>query len=202
MTTTRPASTLNDPGFGTDPTRTGYPERPIGSGAATENPHPLAEAGQQVGESAGEIAGRAKEIGFTQADRGRELAADGLTKLAQTMRRASQDVQDQPMAANVASTVADQTERAASYLRQTDARQMVSNVEGFARKSPLLFLGGALVLGAIASRFIKAAGGAPESTSIAKSEVPGYGSNRRLTADGFAATGPGSVATGSFDRGA
>ena len=202
MTTSRPTSTLNDPGFGTDPTRSGYPEPAIGTGATTESPHPLAEAGQQVGQTAGDLAGRAKEIGFTQADRGRELTAEGLTKLAETIRRAAGDVEDQPMAANIASTVAEQTDRAATYLRQTDARQIVTNVEGLARKSPALFLGGAFVLGAIASRFIKAAGGAPASTSIENSKVPGYGSNPRISGDRFSATGPGSVGTTPREGGA
>ena len=202
---TRNPATLNDPGFGTDPTiDSSYPENTqVGAGAATQNPHPLAEAGQEVGQSAGQIAGRAKEIGFQQADKGRELTADGLGKLSETLRRAAGDVQDQPMAANIATTVAEQTDRAATYLRQTDARQIVSNVEQMARKSPALFLAGAFVVGAIASRFIKAAGGSDSSTSLRNSKVPGYGSNRSSDfgsnrgtgseTDSYYATGPGAT---------
>jgi hypothetical protein len=209
---TRNPATLNDPGFGTDPTvGSNYPDTHIGAGATTENPHPLAEAGQEVGQSAGQLAGRAKEIGFQQADKGRELTAEGLGKLSETLRRAAGDVQDQPMAANIASTVAEQTDRAATYLRQTDARQIVNNVEQMARKSPALFLAGAFVLGAVASRFIKAAGGASSETSLQNSRVPGYGSNRATGSgsdrgpnrgtgsetDSYYATGPGATGPGA-----
>ncbi len=107
------------------------------------------------------------------------------------------------MAANIATTVAEQTDRAATYLRQTDARQIVSNVEQMARKSPALFLAGAFVVGAIASRFIKAAGGSDSSTSLQNSKVPGYGSNRSSDfgsnrgtgseTDSYYATGPGAT---------
>jgi hypothetical protein len=183
MTTTRPPSTLNDPGFGTDPTR--YPDVDQSlADVSADTQHPLTEAGQQVGESAGQIASRAKEIGFQQADRGRELTADGLGKLAQTIHRVSGEMEQQPAIANLATTVAQQTDRAANYLRTTDARQIVTNVEDLARRSPALFLAGAFVLGAVASRFIKAAG-SPDSTS-------GAG---RTSGSSFSATGPGSAGT-------
>ncbi len=195
MTTTRPPSALNDPGFGTDPTRPSFAGEPATDASSNETQHPLTEAGQQVGESAGQIASRAKEVGFQQADRGRELTADGLGKLAQTIHRVSGEMEQQPAIANLASTVAEQTDRAANYLRTTDARQIVTNVEGLARRSPALFLAGAFVLGAVASRFIKAAG-APDSSS---------GTDSRLTRDtpesGFSATGPGSAGTGTFRSG-
>ena len=196
MTTTRPPSTLNDPGFGTDPTRRQGLEDPLSDTSLAESQHPLSEAGQQVGESAGQIASRAKEIGFQQADRGRELTADGLGKLAQTIHRVSGEMEQQPAIANLATTVAEQTDRAATYLRTTDARQIVSNVEDLARRSPALFLAGAFVLGAVASRFIKAAGGVDSAS----------GTERRLTqvtreSGGFSATGPGSAGTSTFRSG-
>ena len=195
MTTTRPPSTLNDPGFGTDPTRPSFGEEPATNSSMIEGQHPLTEAGQQVGESAGQIASRAKEIGFQQADRGRELTADGLGKLAQTIHRVSGEMEQQPAIANVASTVAEQTDRAANYLRTTDARQIVSHVEDLARRSPALFLAGAFVLGAIATRFIKAAG-APESGA-----ATGSPSLREPSGQALSATGPGSAGADTFRAG-
>ena len=80
--------------------------------------------------------------------------------MAQTIRRVSTDMQEsQPQIANVALTAADQAEQFAQYLRQTDARQMLSSVEDVARRQPLLFIGGGFLLGMAVSRFIKAAGG-------------------------------------------
>jgi hypothetical protein len=125
---------------------------------AAEPAHPLVEVGQQAADSAGHLAGRAADIGLTQADRGRTMAADGLQNVANSIRRVSLDMStDQPAIANVADAAAEQAERVATYLRQNDARQIVSNVEQVARRQPLLFLGGALVVGVALSRFIKAA---------------------------------------------
>ena len=120
---------------------------------------PLAEAGQQAGDTVGHLAERATGIGLMQADRGRTVAADGLAHVAESIRRISLDMQtDQPAIADVAETAADKAEQVAEYLRTTDARQMLANVENAARRQPLLFLGGAFVLGVAASRIFKAAG--------------------------------------------
>lgn len=125
-----------------------------------ESEHPLAEAGKEATERAGHLAERATDIGLKTADRGREQAASGIDKVAETIRRVSADMEmDQPAIANAAETAADQADRVAQYLRETDARQMIGNVEEMARRQPLIFLGGAFLLGVAASRFIKAAGG-------------------------------------------
>jgi hypothetical protein len=178
MTGYQPTSTLDEPTTG------------------SQEKHPLAEAGQQATESAGHLAERAADIGLQQADRGREMAAEGIDKVARTVRRVSTDMQtDQPQIANAALTAADQAEKVAQYLRQTDARQMISNVEEVARRQPLIFLGGAFLLGVAASRFIKAAGGGHSAQPGYRS---GYGTDYRsgATSDyrrsgSLEATGPG-----------
>ena len=96
------------------------------------------------------------KIGFKGVDRGRELAADGLDKLARTMHNISGETEPgQPAASDIATSVATGSERAASYLRSTDARAMAGKVEQVARKSPLLVIGGVVVLGALASRIFR-----------------------------------------------
>jgi hypothetical protein len=125
-----------------------------------ESTHPLAEAGHEATEGAGHLASRAVDLGLQQADRGRTQAADGLEHVADSIRRITTDMQsEQPAIANAASTAAEQAERVATYMREHDAREILGNVESFARRQPLLFLGGAFALGVAASRFIKAAGG-------------------------------------------
>jgi hypothetical protein len=126
----------------------------------SQEQHPLADAGTQTKETAGQLAERAKETGFRQADVGREKAAEGLQTLAGNIRRISTDMEtQQPGIANVTETVAEQTERLANYLRETDAREILQSVENAARKQPLLFMGGAFVIGLATARFLKAAGG-------------------------------------------
>ena len=137
-----------------------------------EQEHPLAEAGQETGETIGRLAEKAGSMGIERADQARQVTADGLEKLASTVRRVGTDMEsEQPMIANVASTAAEQAERAAGFLRETDARELIHNVEDVARRQPLLFVGGAFLLGVAASRFIKAAGGGGASR--------GYGSGYR-----------------------
>ena len=177
---------------------TGYQSTPTLDEPTTgsEASHPLAEAGQQATESAGRLAERAADIGLQQADRGREMAAEGIDKVARTVRRVSTDMQaDQPQIANAALTAADQADKVAQYLRETDARQMISNVEEVARRQPLIFIGGAFLLGLAASRFIKAATGVQNAQSGYRS---GPGTDDRSSAtspygrtDSYEATGPG-----------
>jgi hypothetical protein len=145
MTATRTNSTIAD-----DPTMA----------TGMEQEHPLAEAGKETGESIGRLAEKAGSMGIERADQAREVTADGLEKLASTVRRVGTDMEtEQPMIANVASTAAEQAERAAGFLRETDARELIHTVEDVARRQPLLFVGGAFLLGVAASRFLKAAGG-------------------------------------------
>lgn len=139
-----------------------------------EQEHPLAEASHEAGETAGHLAERAADVGLQQADRAREQTASGLNRLADSVRRVSTDMEsEQPGIANLASTAAEQTERMASFLRETDARQLIHSVEDVARRQPLLFVGGAFLLGVAASRFIKAAGGGSQGRDQHRG---GYGS--------------------------
>ena len=109
---------------------------------ANTDQHPLAEAGQQATQTAGHLAERAADLGLEQADHGRHLAADGIETVARSIRRLSTEIAgDQPAIANAATTVADQAERTAQFLNETDAREMISKVEEAARRQPLLFLG-------------------------------------------------------------
>jgi hypothetical protein len=159
----------------------------------TEQPHPLAEAGQEAGESLGHVAQRAGDMGFQQADQAKQQAAQGLNQLASTVRRVSTDMQtDQPMIANVANTAADQTERIASFLRDTDAREIVRTVEDVARRQPLLFVGGGFLLGLAASRFLKAAGGGGSSQGSYRSYGQGYGTA------GYGTTGATDASYGTY----
>jgi hypothetical protein len=156
------------------------------NGSSMDEQHPLAEAGQQAGQSVGMLAERATDIGFKQADRARDMAAEGLTSVTETIRRMSMDMQDQPAIANVAETVADQAERVGEYLRTTDARQILSTVESAARRQPILFLGGAFMLGLAASRLLKAAG----SSTDGQGAQQGRGQQWTSGTD-YSATGPG-----------
>ena len=143
------STTLDSPSAGHD-----------GGTATGESTHPLTETGKEAGQRASQLVERGADIGFRQADRGLDQAATGVERVAGSIRRVSADMEtQQPQIAEFASTAADQAEALAGYLRENDMRQIVGNVEDFARRQPLVFIGGAFLLGMAASRFIKAAGG-------------------------------------------
>lgn len=164
---------------------------------STASSDPLADAGQQAGESAGHLAERATDLGMKQADRGREQAAQGINQVAESIRRVGEEMQgEQPAIADAAQTAADQAERLASYLEQTDAREILRTVEDAARRQPLLFLGGAFVLGLAASRLVKA--GTRGTNQGSDGRGSGYGAAYRSGAsyrssDPYRATGPGAT---------
>jgi hypothetical protein len=149
-----------------------------------EEPHPLAEAGERAGESVGQLAERATDLGFTQADRGKDQAAQGISQVAQSIRRVSSEMEgQQPTIASAGRTAAEQADRLATYLQQTDAREIVHTVEDAARRQPIIFMGGAFLLGLAAARFLKAAGGTP--TAYRSDHTSGY----RSTASSYPPTG-------------
>lgn len=157
--------------------------------------HPLAEAGADATQTAGQLAERAADLGFQQADRTREQAAEGINQLATTARRVSTEIEsEQPAIATIASGAAEQAERVAGYLRETDARELVHTIEDVARRQPLLFVGGAFVLGVAAARFIKAAGGGASGQGT-RQRSTSYGgtSYGGMHGRGYEATGPGAI---------
>lgn len=184
--TARGSSTIAD-----EPVGTGTSDD-YGATAGTQSggqQNPLAEAGHEAGQSVGMLADRATGIGFQQADKAREQAADGLEQVTESIRRISLDMEgEQPAIANVVTTAADQAERVAEYLRTTDARQMLGTVEDVARRQPLIFLGGAFLLGLAASRLIKAAGG-----SDVKGSSGGSTKGREGSGNSYQAIGPGGM---------
>src|SRR4029453_10498744 len=103
----------------------------------------------QASQTAGHLAERAADLGLDQADHGRHLAADGIATVARSIRRLSTEIaEEQPAIANAATTVADQADRTAQFLNETDAREMISKVEEAGRPPPPLFPGGAVGRGA------------------------------------------------------
>lgn len=161
------------------------------SGTTGTETHPLAETGKEAGQRAGQLVERGAQIGLTQADRGLDQAATGVASVAESIRRVSADMEtQQPQIADIASTAADQAEALAGYLRENDVRQIIGNVESFARRQPLLFLGGAFVLGVAASRFIKAAGGQGQGQQHVSGHLSAYSPTSHNGSD-WSATGPG-----------
>ena len=84
-------------------------------------------------------------------------AAESLGGIAQALRQTGQQMQDgqQAAVAQYAQQAADKIEQFSSQLQNKDVDQLLADVEGFARRRPEIFLGGALLLGFAAARFLK-----------------------------------------------
>jgi len=92
--------------------------------------------------------------------------ADYIGSIARAVNRAAGEFeQDIPQAAQYIRQAASQIDSVATAVRDRDVRELVGEVETFARRQPTLFFGGAVVLGFAALRFFKSSsqGGSPPS---------------------------------------
>ena len=102
------------------------------------------------------MASQAGEKLMESAERQKVAGADFVSGLAETARRAADDVEGQsPTAASYIRSAADQVESFSDSLRRRDMGQMVSDVQSFARNQPTAFLGISFLAGFAAVRFLR-----------------------------------------------
>ena len=127
------------------------------------------QAASQAKEAASQVIDQAKDQATSRVDQQRQTIASGLQAVAhafQGMGNRLSKQEEGPVAqyaAEMGQAMGGQVERFASYLSGRDMHQLVTDVEGFARRSPAVFLGSAFVLGLAASRFLKSSQPAPKS---------------------------------------
>lgn len=121
---------------------------------------------QQVQETAGNVAGQAQETVGRVTEQVRETAStrledqktravEGISSVAQTVRDMSQNMQDQGAVAEYMDRAAWQLQRFSDYLQERDLRDLVVEVERFARRQPTMFLAGGFLVGLLGVRFLK-----------------------------------------------
>lgn len=117
----------------------------------------MGEVKEQVQEKAGEVVGQVREQAATRIASQKDQAAGRLWTVAWAFRTAGDNLreQDEHQIAQITDKVAEQVERVTSYLGHRDINQIANDVQRFARRQPALFLGGALALGFLGSRFLK-----------------------------------------------
>jgi hypothetical protein len=108
------------------------------------------DLGEHAKESAAGVVDHTKEVIQSEAQR----SAGQLGDVANALRRSSQDLDGSP-AAQYVNKAAEQIDRVARYVRTANVDELRDTVESFARREPLLFLGGAFALGMIGARFLK-----------------------------------------------
>lgn len=91
--------------------------------------------------------------------------ADYIGSFAQAVKRAAGEFEnDVPQAATYIRQTADRIDNVASAVRDRDMRELMGEVQDFARRQPTLFFGGAMVLGFAALRFFKSTTNARHTT--------------------------------------
>jgi len=117
----------------------------------------------QVKQTAGPMVEQMKQQASVRLTGQIDQAAEGLGTASETIRNVSQQLRDNGQApvAEYVDRAADHVEHISTYLRGKDLDLLVSDVEHFARRSPQMFIAGALGLGMLAARFLKST---PEQT--------------------------------------
>jgi hypothetical protein len=127
-------------------------------GATAQAQQKAQEVAGQAKEQATQAAGQAREQLRTQVDQRSTQAGEQVASTASDIRTVSETLREQgkDKPAQLAEQAADRVEKVGSYLQQSDADRILSDVEDFARKQPMAVIAGGLALGFLASRFLKA----------------------------------------------
>lgn len=116
------------------------------------------EAMDKVQEKAGQAVGQVQQQAQSALTQQKEQASEGLNGVAGALRQTGQSLREQGQQeqfAQFADKAADQVERFSTFLRDKDLGEITHEVERFARKEPAIFLGGALALGLLGTRFLR-----------------------------------------------
>lgn len=114
----------------------------------------------QARQKSGEVMQQAQETAKNTLDQQKGRAAQSVGTVADALRHTGEHLQqnDQGSFGQVANQLADRLEQFSNDLQNKSVDEMIDGVENFARQDPQLFLGGAVVLGLLAARFLKASG--------------------------------------------
>ena len=114
---------------------------------------------QRLADAAGDIAEQATSVAEQRASSTMTQVGDTIEQVARAVRNTGEQLRsDQPQLAGLADTAAEQAEHAAQFLRQHDARDVLDEVQDFARRQPAVIVGAGLALGLLVGRAIKSAG--------------------------------------------
>ena len=116
---------------------------------------------EKVREKAAEVAGKAKEQIEGRYDEQKSRAMSEVNHLASALRRAGDDLSGQGglgIGSTVLGRVATHLESLGTTMDGKNLDDIVSDVERLARRNPAMFIGGAMLIGFAASRFLKSSG--------------------------------------------
>jgi hypothetical protein len=125
---------------------------------------PILALGNQAREVVSQVATQAKQAVSTRVAEQTDRGAGDLGDVAKALRKTSRQL-DGNIASPLVDKAADQIERASEFLQTANPGQMAQAVQSFARREPLLFLGGAFAAGIVVARFLKSTSHREDDTS-------------------------------------
>ncbi len=116
------------------------------------------DTAQQGVEKAKEAAGKARGVVAQQLDERSTVAGERVSGLAQAAQRVAGELRGEgdQETAKLAEAAADRAERLSGYLRDSDGDRFLRDIEGFARRRPMVAATAGFLVGLAASRFLKA----------------------------------------------
>ena len=115
----------------------------------------VGEIGTAAQDMAADATGKVKSAMYEHKEQ-KTASANYLGTIAHAVQRAAGEFEsDVPQAAQYIRQAAGQIETVANAVRTRDMRELVGEVQEFARRQPTLFFGGAVILGFAALRFFK-----------------------------------------------
>ncbi len=145
---------------------------------AKEQLHNVAEAGKQAGtqaveqgkQMAGSLLDNARDAVKTQIGTQKSNLTAGLNDVAQALLLSSNHLQEQGQGgvAHYGDQAAEKITQLSGYLRERDVDQVLDEVQTYARQKPGLFIGGSILLGLVAARFLKSGAAVAGQSASAK----------------------------------
>jgi len=157
------------------------------AGSATQVSAVVREAAGEVSEQASTVADSAKNLAskaseklLNSVEEQKAAGADFVSGMAGALRRAANEFGEVPQAAQYIRLAANQIDSVSNAFRKRDLNQLVSDVQGFARRQPTAFLGMAVLAGFAAVRFLKTSTGSAGSSTASHTD---YASGSLPTTD-------------------
>jgi len=175
-----------------------------------------AEAARDLKGAASGLTDKAKDAAAGATDKliaaveeQKSAGADYVNIIANAVRRAGKEIEtDLPQAGPYLRMAAEHIENASDAVRRRDLNELVGTVQDFARRQPAVFLGGTLLAGFAAIRFLKtSAGGGSKSNfgsgreRASSSSVKSYVSGHDGSYGRGSSTQPSQTRTASGDPG-
>jgi len=139
-------------------TQTETDSRAAADQAARETRDAAADLGQRARTTARDAAGKVSRGAQDMAHKAQDSAADEVKDVASALRTAAEELRNGSPQQRTFSQIADGLADVSDSMRDKDMGEMMHDLNSFARRNPVVFLGGAALLGFAATRFAKASG--------------------------------------------